>query len=521
MQDYQQVVQQPSISLKYGANFMKRFRLKYDLDDQKNQIVQNYIMRRLNDGHPRITKIPGTNPYNDTDINQPITWCERYYGRKEDGTFIKKTFASAGTRLYVGDDVLRALNHVKTGLSNNTRPESTVVQVAGNSRMYFFNGNDLPIYYEGNDAGTWTDSSITLRFVQGVVKDDRLWAFESNTSTLYFSATLNPEDFSTLGGSITIGNEKDSFIRRLSLIGNYLYIFKNDSIYVLRGNTKATYSVDIVNPSTGLIAQKALARVDNDLVFISQQDKQVYFFSGGYGLKKVSGEGHRLDFAKAVNQVKTDNIVCEWDRRNNIFRISYEGFHARENYNNHESIFPTDQGAPDGKLKWSTTYGARISCYSMWDRQGDNTLVTGRSDIGKLMYHNRGQDWDGLPMETILKTQIISKDGINLQFNRIILKGKPSTGVITVRYSLNDRTDEADRGSNNLADLGEEATIESLSYKIQEKFLSPFPLLTGKNYGDSITFSIYDNTVNKEIELEYLLIDMTQRATVKTSLIGG
>ena len=494
----------------------------YELDNQANTTVQNYIMRSLKD-NPSVTKIGGTHRYNHTALADPITWTTRYYGRKPDGTFVKKAFAYSGDKIYMGDDVAGTLSSVKTGLSEVGNPESVIIQVAGNSRMYVFNGYDTPVYYEGDDAGTFYDSSITYKFVQGVIKDDRLWAFERNSSILYFSRALYPENFSTTyGGAITVGNAKDSFIRRLVIMGDYLYIFKNDSIWVLSGNTQNTYSISEIIPDTGLLAQKAFAMVGNTGVFVSQQDKQVYSFNGSVNLQPLSGKLTNFNLANRIDITKIDDIVCGWDRDQNLLRISFKAMEAAEAYNNHEAIYPTDDIGADGVPKWSETYGAKISCYSMWAEQGDHTLVTGRIDTGLLHYHNRGHNWDDEPIETILRTDdIVIKPGFKTQFNGIFIKGTPSTSTVGIRTYLNSRiTGEGTRSSQTISQVGEEGTLESITWKLQTFFNNYIPLLTGYNYGESLAIEIYDRTPDKEIQLQHIILDYTVRSRIRNALVG-
>lgn len=505
--------------MKYGNKMPTIKTLKLNLDNQDNLVVQNAIMR-----DDCVTKIGGTHRGNDTALVSKITWTDRYYGRSADGTFIKKAFVHADGKIYLYDEVARTLTSVHTGLTRNTRPESVIMQVAGNSRMYFFNGSNTPIYYEGNDAGTWTESAIESKFVQGVIKDDRLWAFTDKSSSLHFSATLNPEDFSgTDAGEIIIGNDKDSFIRRIELLGDTIYIFKNDSIWALRGDTKATYQVDEIVAHTGLLAQRGLCKVGSALVFVAQQDKELYEFNGTWNIKLVSGETTNLILSDRLDLTQTDNIVCIWDRINNLFRLSYKGIETDETYNNYEAIAPTDELGRDGKWKWSSTYGARISCYSMWDRQGDHTLITGRSDTGKLMYHNRGSDWDEIGMDFIVRTDdLVPKgtDGFNKQFGSVFLKGVPSVGTIAMRTYLNSRlTGEGTRTSQTIADTGEATSGTFIPLRAQADFNNWIPLIS-PNYGESISLEFFDNTVGKEISLELVMITFMVRSRAKTKLVG-
>lgn len=495
---------------------MKQFKLI--LDNQDNTFVQNFIMR-----DEKVLKVPGTDRYNETVLASSIPWTERYYGLKPDGTHTKKVFCYSGTSIYMGNDAASTLTATHTGLTANTYPISVTIQQAQTSRMYFFNGYDTPIYYEGNDGGTFTDSSITYKFQGGCVKDNRLWGFERNNSKMWYSSSTDSEDIDTNGGFVTVGNEKDSFIRNSVAIGGFIYVFKNDSVWIIRGSSASTYRADVVLPEVGLLAQNALAVVNRAILFATQQDRQIASFDGTQA-RYLTGELFNFDFSSEIDpsQNKTDGMCAVWDRKNNLFRMSYKGVTADENYNNYEAILPTDDIGADSKPKWTTTYGARIASYSMWDREGDYVLVSGRSDTGRLMYHNRGFNWDNEPMVVRLRTDnVVPKDGYNTKFNSVFIKGTPSEGTVTLRTYLNERlTYVGTIESVSVDDTGETETLESLSYKTQAKFNYYIPLLTGYNFGESMAFEIYDNTLDKQIELDWLVVDYTTRAPVRNKLVG-
>lgn len=485
------------------------------LDNPDNEFVQNMIMR-----DELVSKVPGTDRLNQTPLDSKIRWTSKYYGIKANKTFIKKLFCASSGKIYVANEVDKVLTEVRKGLSRKGNPESVVLQVAGNSREYFLNGYDVPYYYEGNDKGTWTKSTITYRFVQGVEHDRRLFAFERNSSILHFSRAGYPEDYTaTYGGSLTVGNAKDSIIRRILKLGDYIYVFKSNAIYRVLGNTQSTYRVEVVCPYMGLLAQKGACVVNGVIVFVSQQDKEVYEFNTSPVPRQLSGDTFYFSFLEEADPTKYDDIDCVWDRRNNLFRLTYNNKAVDEAHQTNEVCFPSDDIGSDGQPKWFDTYGASISCYCMADRQGDNELITGRSDTGVLMYHNRSQNWDNSAMECILRTDNIpGKEGFNTQFDSIFIKGTPSNGTITLRTYLNDR--HSTRTSQSISDLGERRTVGSLSMSEQDTFNNWSPLLTGYNFGETLKIEFYDNTLNKPLELEKIILDVTVRDEVMSELVG-
>lgn len=486
--------------------------VKYILDNQDNLTVQNFIMR-----DEKVKKIPGMNRYNTTALLKPIVGATRYYGIDPLGVLHKYAFVYSNGDIYMGDDSAQTLTPVKTGLVKDCWPEFPIIQVAQQSRMYVCNGYDHPVYYEGDALGTFQNSSLDYRPVNSVEKDQRLFFFERRGSKLWYSYADNPE---SVEGYVPVGNEKDSYIQNIFKLGDFVFIFKTDSIHVLRGNTHSTYRAEIVIPFMGMYSQRAGCVVNTAIVFVSLQDKEVYEFNG-YNVRRLSGEQRIFSFAEEADLTRPDETCCVWDRRNNLFRLGFKGFTSLVAHSTDEAIFPTDEMGSDGFPKWVRSYGAKISCYSMWCQQGENTLVTGRSDTGLLMYHNRGQNWDNEAMECILRTDnIVLKDGYNTLWNSLFIKGKPSTSTITIRTYLNDRNSEGTKSSQTISQTGEEGTLAGITYKTQDTFNNWIPLLTGYSYGETLSIEIYDATVNKEIEIEWIQLRATLKSLVRNSLVG-
>ena len=489
--------------------------LEITFDSVRNHTIQNFKML-----DKKIFKIPGTDRYNDTALENKVRWETRYYGIRADGSTIKRAFVSIDDKIYMGSDVDKTLTEVYSGLSQKGIPDEVTMQVAGNSRMYFFNGNDTPIYYEGNDGGVFQTSTIEYKFAGGLVHDQRLWAFEEGSSRLYFSRVNRPENFTaTYGGNLLIGNEKDSVIRQVLKLGRNIYVFKNNGIFRIEGTTQTTYHPVEVVPNIGVVSQKGACHVQSAIVFASQQDKEVYQFNGSPTLQRLTH--HLFSFSDRLDETKSSDICCVEDTRNKLFRLAYKHKNADTPYNNNEICFSTEE-TDSGVPKWFDTVGARISCYDMWDREGDHTLTTGRSDTGLLMYHNRGYDWDDVAMRCIARTDIITpKKGYNSLFDAVFVKGLPSIGTFTLNTYLNSRIRiDGTKDTHSINDVGETTGIEDLTMSVQHKFNNYQPLLTGYNLGESISLEIYDETLTKEIMIENMVLFYTQRDRVLNNLVG-
>ncbi len=451
----------------------------------------------------KIEKVKGTTKYNGTTLGtKPVTWEYRYYGRRADNTEIKKIFCYYDGAIYVGDDVTGAMTSVASGFTKGTYPLSEVMQVSGNAVLYFFNdGEDVPYTYNGNDGNVWEKSSTTLKPVMGVSWLDRLWVFEKNSSILLYSKTLYPEDFtdSTDAGEIQVGISKKEIITGLVRYQDTLFIFTDRRIYNIEGRTPSTFQLREVHASLGCSSKLSIVNLEDSFVFLGS-DHELYK-SSGYESNTVNIT-QEIMFSNLINPNKANLVVCGYHKH--FLRVSYEPFsqEVTNTYNSWEIVAnmldPNERGLP----KWGQTNGANISCYSVWDRFGDrNYLVTGRSDTGLLMYHERTNNWDGRAIEVILRTRdIVFSLAENARIKDIYIHGK-TNGVNTfeLRTYLDGRT--GTNSSNDFTQEGEVYHFGAINIPNQVRFGER--IIPGIDYskGQSISFEIYNNSVDKVMEL--------------------
>jgi len=466
----------------------------------KNQVreLENFIAR-----YDKLASAPGTDRYNGSPLSNPVTWLYRYYGSKADGTKFKKLFCSAGTGIYLGDDVAGTLTRKKGGLTTDVIPESLQMQVGGGSMLYFMNGEEYPYYYDGNDGGTWQKSSITKQYVQGLSWLGRFWAFEPNSGVIEYSNILYPE---SLAGTITIGRDKDSHIRRIMMLGDYIFVFKNDSIYYINGRTPDTFGYKLVTDKFGLAAQRGAAKVGSAIVFLNTVDWEWYVFGGTESsIKPYSTE---LDFSTLVNPTRIEQVCCaEYD---GLFRASFQLAEATlpSNYNNMEVGFPTTELNSKGMPKWFMTKGANISCYSTWTEQGEQELVTGRGDTGLVMYHYRGHDWDDNAMLYKMRTGDTGFEQYNVRFLQYWIDGLIEQGKdMDFRTYLDTRLAGSVYSEQDLSLSGETKQIGAISFPQQVRFNRRICPLIAYSKGNTLAFEIQGQSGNMALEINKIIAD--------------
>lgn len=124
------------------------------------------------------------------------------------------------------------------------------------------------------------DTGITVNPTMNRIEvyRDRLWGASGTDAKLYYSALGVPWKFNTTTRVIQIGEDTDP-IQRLHEFGGNLYIFKRDSVHVLRGVTDDDFSVDILFRDVGCSSPWSLVESQGVLYWVSAD--KVYTMQGG------------------------------------------------------------------------------------------------------------------------------------------------------------------------------------------------------------------------------------------------
>lgn len=96
---------------------------------------------------------------------------------------------------------------------------------------------------------------------------DRMWGSSGTDAKLYYSNLGDPTKWDTTAQIIQVGEDSDPITRKIS-IHDALYVFKRDSIYILRGVTDADFTLSEAFQSTGCSAPWTLIEASGELFWI-------------------------------------------------------------------------------------------------------------------------------------------------------------------------------------------------------------------------------------------------------------
>jgi hypothetical protein len=479
--------------------------------------LQNYIAR-----DKKITKIGGTEAYNPIQLPENVPWVHRSYHKRGDGSFRKVMFCYSDGQIYYGDDVARTFTSAQAGFNKEVIPMHVTFQVSGNSILYFISGEDEIYKYDGNGSFQWEKTTINedigRTVVQAAAHLDRVWYVSKDSSTLAYSTTLKPEDLSTDAGDIVVGQETDSVIRAVIVGANEtLYIFKNNSIWQLFGRTPSTFQFRKITDKYGLATKRTVYPVGSGFVFWDELSKELHFFGGTEAsITPLTEDEIRL--RDIIDQTPHEIQKAAMTVHRGLFRFAFK--HREDNQHpDRELIYAVNDPRPDGKPRWSMSKGAKVMSYSTWQLQGDrNELVTGHSEYGKVMYHNRTNNFDGGAIETIVRTgEVVASEDKAVRFDGFKIQATPgpSDAEPLFRYFMDGRI--SDRGEKGLDMEGETRAVGEFKLQKQDLFNTRIIPLSSYSRGNSISFEIYDNSLDTFLEFGNISFTARDRYRIRNS----
>lgn len=494
--------------------------------DLPNLIEDNEVLIRENwqvignGKEKRNRKVPGASRFSDTNIGASYVSGHRYYT----GPQVRKTFAFNNGKLYHISD-----NGVEDEVGIPFSPTAIgcweQVRVSSNDLAMFSDGISGIFSHDGNIDNVFVQETTSANPVDMLIHLDRLFYVEENSEDLGFSKTLEPFNLtdSTDAGLITIGPRRGEKIMKIALLRGVIYIFKQNSVWRLTGRTPSEFQVEEVHPFLGVAARRSVINTDNGIIFLGS-DHEFYFFGGTIEstimltYKVAIGGDLTKNLLPIINKDKMDSVVATF--HNKIYRCSFT--ENAQVTNNLEWCFDTINETD------FFTRGFNISCYIKWDRSPDKQeLITGRTDLGRLMKMNVGLNVDNEAtspsMRYRLQTKFVgSGEPYNIRFKRAHFTfGVLGASVVKCFYHVDCRNLRSGAGSDNWATRGETRSPSSMiTISTQQAISSRVVLEYGKSKGQNISFEFDNDERDRDIELAYISVEAIVRKVKKSEKVG-
>ena len=312
---------------------------------------------------------------------------------------------------------------------------------------YNLGGTEFIVWADGaNHASKYDNSTVTdlnatgapsdPKFVTGF-KDALFFAgMSSNPQALVFTAPFTDDDFNVANGAGTI--QVDSDITGLFPFRNQLFIFCQERIFRLTGNTIADFVVQPVTREIGCINGFTIQEFAGDVVFLAPDGLRTVAGTeriGDVELGTISRKVQRR-FAGLTDVDEFDSVVVPDKTQYRIFfsktslvRASTEGVIAVRKGNDYE---------------FADVKGIRPSSTDSVVAAGESIVLHGEFD-GYVYRQEQGNTFDGNDIEGKYRSPDLTMGdaGLRKNFQRVIINYAPEATVnadLFVRYDYESPT---------------------------------------------------------------------------------
>lgn len=282
--------------------------------------------------------------------------------------------------VYKVNDITGAVTSIKGSLSAG----ATVYDWAPvNDKMYFTNGVDAPMVYDGTTVANVGGSPPVSDNVE--VHANCLWLLQPNTNYAIFSDPGAYETFSATS-FIYFPSPKtaDPVIKIVSVQGT-MYCFTRNTKYLLFGTALANFTLRESPASKGAVAATAICKTEENTYFLSD-DYHVYSFSGG-----------------ADTKLSTERVAAIL---RNMANFSGVKLYA-DDKKLYVSYTPSGQSVNQHRLVYDLVFNEWLSDEEVytgygigWNSQSDTgQVILSSSQVGALYYGDTGYNDLGKPIK--------------------------------------------------------------------------------------------------------------------------
>ena len=413
--------------------------------------------------------------------------------------FKGNVIAARGEKVFKGGSGSGAWTEIDTGRTN-----------AGKFSHFKYNlgGTDFIVWADGaNHASKYDDTTVTdlngagapsnPKFVTSFKNSLFFAGMSATPQELVFTAPYSDTDFSTGNGAGSIG--VDGKITGLQPFRDALYIFCEESIFKLVGNTSADYQLAPVTRELGCKNGFTIQEFAGNLVFL-----------GPDGLRTVAGTAKIGDvdlgsISSAIQQIFVDEtVVADFDSVVIPEKTQYRIFFTRAAGDSQKGIICVRKA---DKYEFSEFVGIRPSSTDSTIFEGASYVIHGGYD-GFVFRQEQGNTFDGTTIIGRFRSPDLTMGdaGIRKNFQRAILNYAP-TGTVNadlfVRYDYEGpdtpRPAPYPFDSTSIVALYGTATYGTVTYGGQSNPLVRQPIEGG---GFAVALRVVDNGVSAPYSLK-------------------
>ena len=311
----------------------------------------------------------------------------------------------------------------------------------GNEKIIFVDEENAPVVF--NLALSATDVSTSSvagsKFIASY-KSHMFYAGKSTTSEeLVFSAPFNEDDFTSGNGAGSI--RVDDTITGLKVFRDSLFIFCENRIFKLTGNTSSDFAMSPVTRSIGCLNGDTIQEFGGDLVFLGPDGLRTVAATAKIGdveLGTISKNVQSI-FDKNIKDSALFESVVIQDKTQ--YRIFFTKDGQAESTTRGISCVMKQEG-----YEFSEIRGIKPTATDTFVRAGDVIVLHGDFS-GFVHRQEKGNTFDGIPVLGRYRSPDLpfGDTGIRKHMQRVIINYKPESAIdaeLLLRYD-NENADSA------------------------------------------------------------------------------
>ena len=356
--------------------------------------------------------------------------------------FTGVTRATSGTDAvkHLGNSVVSAAwTEIDTGRTGAVKYRFERFNYDGTEKIIFVDEVNAPVVFNSSFSATdvSTSSVSGSKFVASF-KSHMFYAGKSTTpEELIFSAPFNEDDFASGNGAGSI--RVDDTIVGLKVFRDSLFIFCENRIFKLTGNTSSDFSIVPVTRNIGCINGDTIQEFGGDLVFL-----------GPDGLRTVAatakiGDTELGTISKNVQSIFDKNIKDSLLFESVVIpdKTQYRIFFTKNGESDGITRGVTCVAREQG-FEFSEIRGIKPSCTDTFVKAGDVIVLHG-DFAGHVHRQDKGNTFDGIPVLGRYRSSDMAfgDSGIRKHMQRVIINYKPESALdaeLVIRYD-NENSD--------------------------------------------------------------------------------
>lgn len=328
-------------------------------------------------------------------------------------------------------------HEIDSGRTGATKYTFHKFNISGTDYILYADGQNQASYYNGTsvtDIST-TNAPADPKYVIGFKNHVFFAGMSSNPQELLFTAPYSLDDFSAASGAGTIAI--DSKITALIVFREELFIFAEERIYRLSGNTISDFVMTPVTREIGCKNGSTVQEFAGDIIFLGPDGLRSVAATeriGDVELGTISlPVQERFDNLNRVSQY--DSVVIPDKTQYRIFFTDTENF-TKEQTKGIICVRKNDS------FEFGEIKGIQPSCTDTTIYTGETYVLHGGFD-GYVYRQEQGNDFDGTTIIGRYRSPDITAGdaGIRKAFQRVIINYSPEGNVnsdLFLRYDYED-----------------------------------------------------------------------------------